>query len=115
MMKGIIMLFTVILALSISCGNVSGQDEENAAESIYAYGEVVEVNPGSMTIMEYDIETGSENEIMYLLKNDVKLENIDNVNNLKKGDEIDLEYVVEEGKNKIVYIYLYSEEEEGVE
>ena len=114
-MKSIIVLCTLVFVLSVSCGNVFGQTDQDAAESMYAYGEVVEVNTDSITVIEYDLETGSEKETVYFVKSDVKLENIDNITNLKKGDEIDLEYFVEEEKNKVVYIYVYSEEEDEVE
>ncbi|MDD5633843.1 MAG: DUF5666 domain-containing protein [Candidatus Omnitrophica bacterium] len=77
-------------------------------EPLYAYGKVTEVAPNSITISEYDFDTEQETKTVYTVDEKTELENITAVANLKAGDEIDIEYLEENGTKKATYIYLYT-------
>lgn len=67
------------------------------------YGEVVKVDKEARTITlsAYDYEQDLEIEVTYNIKEDVKLEGVEDLGEIKKGNWVDLEYYVDEEGNKI--------------
>ena len=105
----LIMLFVAGMAL----GGTSFAQEE---ETISVYGRVVSVEGNTITISEvmYDEEMDEENyrEATYTITENVELENIDWVEALEAGKEVDIEYTEKDGGKEISYIYVYTGEEE---
>ncbi|MBU1894807.1 MAG: hypothetical protein KJ983_03195, partial [Candidatus Omnitrophica bacterium] len=66
---------------------------------------------GIVTISEYDFDVDGEKNVVYEITTESEFENVDSLGNIQEGSEVSIEYVVKDGKNKIVSIYLYEEEE----
>jgi len=104
----VVMLFAVLLMTWFSPIAVS---EEQDSLSNYADGTVVSVNPGTITISEYNFDLDLTKDMVYEIASDVEFENADSLEDIKEGCEVSIEYVAKDGKNQIMSIYLYEEED----
>jgi len=81
------------------------QEEEYEGDlTEYSYGTVVRVEAGNLVLSEYDIETDQDIEVSYVISDDIELENIDSMSDVKAGDDIDLDYIEKDGVKMAVYI-----------
>ncbi len=91
-------------------GNAFCQEKE---DYIYTYGTVVEVTKDKITIeeVEYDEDTDEmiTRNVEYRITPGTKMDNISSWKGIQKGNEVDIEYGVKEGKNEAKTIYLYVE------
>jgi len=104
----VIMLFAVLLMTWFSPIAVS---EEQDSLSNYADGTVVSVKPGTITISEYNFELDLTKDMVYEITSEAEFENADSLEDIKEGSEVSIEYVAKDGKNQIMSIYLYEEED----
>lgn len=76
------------------------------------YGEVQDVNltANSLSVQYYDYDSDEEKTIEIALTNDTKLENAALLNDIKKGDWVDVTYTVKDGKNMASSIMVEKEE-----
>lgn len=117
-------VFTLLLAL-VFCAGIFGtaafsQDASapvtmaattapapaDVTEGQFSYGTVVTASPEAMKISEYDFETDTSEEVDYTVAKDVKLENVNSINDVKQGDEVEIEFVMKDGKRTAVSIYV---------
>jgi hypothetical protein len=78
----------------------------DVTEGQFSYGTVVTASIASMKISEYDFETDTSEEINYEVATDVKLENVNSIDDIKQGDEVEIEFVIRDGKRTAVSIYV---------
>jgi hypothetical protein len=78
--------------------------------SIYGEVQAVNIQTNSITALYYDYDNDEEKSIEITLGKDTKLENIKTIDELKKGDWVDVAYVVSGGKNIAGLISVEKEE-----
>lgn len=122
MMKAV---FALLFALVFSIGLVSpaavAQDEsavespapvaapaapEALTDSQFTYGTVVSCSAQTMKISEYDFETDTSEDVTYDVAPDVKMENVKSISDIKEGDEVEIEYLMKDGKRTAVSVYV---------
>jgi len=103
-----LIIATFLLATMFSARAIA-QGKEDLVDS--AYGTVVSVSEGFVTINEYNFDLDTEKSMVYEITSETELENTDSLENVKPESEVSLEYIVQDGKNKVVSIYLYGEGE----
>ena len=83
------------------------------AQEMSIYGEVQAINAeaGSMTVQYYDYDTDEEKTTEIVLNKATKLENAPALSDLKKGDWVDVVYVVSDGKNTASSVIVEKEDE----
>ncbi|MBL7072166.1 MAG: hypothetical protein ISS33_00120 [Candidatus Omnitrophica bacterium] len=102
-------VISVVLSVTMFSVFAVAQEQEDLVDS--AYGTVVSISDGSVTLNEYDFDLDTEKSMIYEITADTELENIDSLEEIKAGSEVSVECIVKDGKNQIVSIYLYEEEE----
>lgn len=109
----LVLSFAVIFAVGVFAAGSSFSQEE---ETLYSSGVVKSTDGNAIVISEMVYEESSDQEVYqefdYIIMPDAELDNIDSIASLKEGQMIDFEYIEQDGKNQISYIYLYSEIEE---
>lgn len=78
--------------------------------SIYGEVQVVNVQAASISVQYYDYDNDEEKTIEVSLDKDSKLENVKTIVEIKKGDWVDVVYVVTGGKNVARSISVEKEE-----
>ena len=99
---------SIILAAAVFCfaSNLSlAQDEEGMD---YSWGAVVEVSSDQIIVSEYDYDLDEEKDVVYKVNPDTELNNIESLKDLIKGDNIDINYVVE-AKERIAKVITLEE------
>lgn len=93
---------------------VSTPVKEGAAkmEELSIYGEVQNVNvqAGSIMVQFYDYDNDEEKSTDIILDGNSKLENVKAIGDIKKGDWVDVTYVVSNGKNMAKIVSVEKEE-----
>ncbi len=94
----------------------ASQEKKETAEEMSIYGEVQEVNTasGSLTVQYYDYDSDTEKAMELLSDKETKLENAASLGEIKKGDWVDVAYIVINGKNISRSIIVEKEEEFAV-
>ena len=73
-------------------------------EPEYAFGTVKSVGADQITINEFDYDTGKENEATYGLDSKTTYENVAAAKEIAAGDEVDIDYLVKDGKKVAVTV-----------
>ena len=108
MNKPLIML--VALAIPLIALNASWSQEEEPKYE-FTFGTVVSKIENQITVSEYNIDTGEEENVVYNVNEETNFENQEGLADLDVGDEIEVLYVVE-GDQRIVASVAESEEDE---
>lgn len=100
------------MLLMLAC--VSSAQEE---EMSYSFGIVgkVDISKNAIVVSEYDWEKEEETKIdvTYSVAPDAEFENVSSLEGIASGDEISIEYLVDEAGKKIAkFISIYKEESE---
>ena len=85
---------------------VTAEPAEVLSDSQFTYGTVISVDAATIKISEYDFETDTSEDVTYDVSPDVKCENVDSMKDVKGGDEVELEYVMKDGKRTAISIYV---------
>lgn len=83
----------------------------------YSFGVVQQVSPTQIVVREYDYLTDQETDVTYHVDSSVELENVDSVDGIKVGDDVEVDYVMKDGNKVAVTIAvetLVEEDEEFV-
>ncbi|MCB9747449.1 MAG: hypothetical protein H6755_03480 [Candidatus Omnitrophica bacterium] len=96
-MRKLIGLVLMMLVLYIP-GASAQEDMENLR---YAYGSIVKVTPNEISISEYNYETDQEVVSVYVLNEESVLEDMESVNEITVGEEVEIMYE-EKGSEKII-------------
>lgn len=115
-MKKLFFVLSLLLAFSflLSQTVLFAQDEplaettpiEPLTDSQFTYGTVIAVDAATIKISEYDFETDTSEDVTYDVAPDVKCENVNSIKDVKEGDEVELEYVMKDGKRTAISIYV---------
>lgn len=91
---------------------VPPSEAPNQAKEIAIYGEVQSVDAAKsvLTVQYYDYDSDSEKTSEVAVKADTKLENAPTIAGIKKGDWVDVTYVVKDGINVASIITVEKEE-----
>ena len=73
-------------------------------EPEYAFGTVKSVSGDQLTINEFDYDTGKENEATYGLDSKTEYDNIASAKEITAGNEVDIDYLVKDGKKVAVAV-----------
>ena len=105
MKRPIVVLLTILAFLAGFSQTASFSQEETS----YSYGEVSSVSGDTIVIEEvsFDPESGEgiTETIEFDIAPDVELDGIESVMDIEPGDEVEIEYIEQEGKKKALYIY----------
>lgn len=93
------------------------QEEEKAGEVSYSFGIAgkADTSKNELVVSEYDWEKEEETKIniTYSVPPDAEFENVSSLGEIASGDEISIEYLVDEaGKRIAKFISVYKEESE---
>lgn len=77
--------------LSGAVQTVSAQEEELQLD--FSSGVVKELAEGRLTISEFDWEAVTEADVTYQVAPDVELTNVDSLDQIAPGDEVEIDYV----------------------
>lgn len=97
-------LFGLILSGGVTAARAQQEAQQPAAEGEqeepeYSFGTVKKVEADQIVISEFDYDTGEEKEITYWLDPSVELNGVDSLQQVAVGDEVDVDFVVKEGRN----------------
>ncbi len=131
-MKHIVYVLPIVLIISLSANLTFSQENQmtpskEATESnaptvkeepapatneISIYGEVqkTDATANSLSVQYYDYDTDEEKTIDIALTKDTRLENAASITDIKKGDWVDVTYVVSDSKNIAKSVALEKEE-----
>jgi len=96
-----------IISLEEELATLEETDVEAAIEYDVIYGEVSKVDEEArtITILEYDYETEEEVAVTYKIGDEVELEEVNTLGEIKPGAWVDMEYYIDEdGLEVVVYI-----------
>ena len=92
----VIALFLVFLTATSFCRELD--------ETYFAYGTVLKVSADSMTVRAYTESSDREQNMDFNISNDVKLEGIHSVEDIKPGQPVKVGYVLRGAVKKAIYI-----------
>lgn len=87
-------------------------DTAPQAKEIAIYGEVqsVDAPANTLSVQYYDYDSDSEKTAVIAIAPDTKMENASALGDVKKGDWVDVTYVVKDGKNAANVVTVEKEE-----
>lgn len=91
--KGALLLAAVCLITSMF-GLSFAQDEDTQ----YSYGTVKSASSNEIIVIEYDYDEGKDADIVYAVNSQTELNNVSSVKEITAGDNVDVEYVVNNDK-----------------
>ncbi|MBL7131123.1 MAG: hypothetical protein ISS45_06955 [Candidatus Omnitrophica bacterium] len=110
-----LLVATALLGLSFLFGSmwsVSLAQEEEETEYSYSWGTVSSVSSNRIVVSEYDYDSAEEVSVTYTVDPNVTLKNADSLKDIAVGDNLDIEYVVKNGK-KVAKIITVEKSSEG--
>ncbi|MDO8729752.1 MAG: hypothetical protein Q7J69_00990 [Candidatus Omnitrophota bacterium] len=73
-------------------------------EPEYAFGTAKSVEGDTLVINEFDYDTGEEKEATYWVDSKTEYDNVASLKEVAAGDEVDIDYLVKDGKKVAVAI-----------
>ncbi len=73
-------------------------------EPEYAFGTAKSVEGDQLVINEFDYDTGEEKEAGYWVDSKTEYDNVASLKEIAAGDEVDIDYLVKDGKKTAVAI-----------
>lgn len=115
-MKKFIAMLTVLLVYSLciyplSINATAAEADEGELE--YAYGIVEEISLKEIVLSEYNYDTGEELEVSYAITSDTKFVNVEKLEDISAGDNVEIDFIIKNGTNtaKIISVEEWLEEE----
>lgn len=90
--------------------DMAEQSDEVSELSIYGEVQSVDVKAPSISVQYYDYDKDEEDTLEVSLDKDSKLENVEAIYEVKRGDWVDVTYIVSDGKNTAKIISVEAEE-----
>ena len=94
-MKGMVIALASVLLVCVSIGFSYAQEEDME----FSYGTVVSVSGNQVVVSEYDYDQDAETELTYTADPAATFEGVNSVKEIAKGDIIEIDYEVKNGKN----------------
>ena len=110
MIIGIMMIIAAASAFSQDDTQVSVAAPQDKEMAIYGEVQAVNAAAGTISIQYYDYDSDSEKTSVVSIGADAKMENAYTVSDIKKGDWVDVTYVVSAGKNAAKMVSVEKEE-----
>ena len=82
------------------CGTVLSTEEDTIE---YSWGIVTKISDKTINVLEYDYDRDQDAEIVYTIDPKVELMNIDYLEDLQEGDNIEIDFVVK-GEKRIAKV-----------
>ncbi len=79
-------------------------EQPGEPEPDYAFGTAKSVTGSQLVINEFDYDTGEEKEAAYWLDAGTKYDNVASAAEIAAGDEVDIDYLVKDGKKTAVAV-----------
>lgn len=73
-------------------------------EPEYAFGTVKSASGNELVINEFDYDTGQEKEVAYAVDAGTEFDNVASLKEVAAGDEVDIDYLVKDGKRVAVAV-----------
>lgn len=83
---------------------------KQAESSIYGEVQAINASTGSMTVQYYDYDNDEEKTLEIAVDKDTKMENAKAIDEIKKGDWVDVNYASDGGKNTAKMVSVEKEE-----
>lgn len=101
-------IFFFLLAISSFCFGLGEQIVKKSC-----LGSVSSMNIEQMNVRTYDLDNGEYIEKIFIINKNPTLRNISNLQDIKVGDNVNIEYYLKDKKNIVISIFLekISEEE----
>lgn len=107
-MKGWCMLALALLlsaSVGITGSGVAAEETSQAeVEPEYSFGTVKQVGQDQIVLSEFDYDTGEEKEVNYSIDPKVQINGVASLSEVAAGDEVDVDYVIKDGKNVAVVL-----------
>ena len=104
--SGIAMVFTVLLVF-LTSAHAQGEAEWFDYDAVYGEVKSIDADKRVINIIEYDYDKEEEISVTYSVEEYAELENTQDLNGIKPGDWVDLEFYEDEsGGKKAVYMAL---------
>ncbi|MDD5217064.1 MAG: hypothetical protein PHN49_12550 [Candidatus Omnitrophica bacterium] len=103
MRKCLVAVFWVCV-VSLAFAGIGSAEEAQAPKAPaeqdmdYAYGIAKTVASDSVTISEYNYMTGEDEDVVYVVNPETKLENIKSLQEIAAGDDVDIGFVTKDAK-----------------
>jgi hypothetical protein len=88
---------------------------EAEEEPEYAFGTVKSVSKDQLVVTEFDYDTGEEKEVAYSIDPKAEISGVNSLQEVASGDEVDVDYLVKDGKNVAVALSFAKPVEAGEE
>ena len=88
---------------------------EAGEEPEYAFGTVKSVSKDQVVVTEFDYDTGEEKEVAYSIDPKAEISGVNSLQEVASGDEVDVDYLVKDGKNVAVALSFAKPVEVGEE
>ena len=106
------MVFLVIFFTLAAFATPSFSIDETE-ETEFAYGTVasIDLSAGTIVIKEQDYDTDIEQDVTYYFSPDTDFENINSIDEIAVGNDIDISYLAKDGGKKVIkFISVYRPE-----
>ena len=106
----VLALFGLASLVCPASGVVFAQEED--AE--YSWGTAKSVSSDQIVVMEYDYDKDEDVEVSYVVDPKVELKGVDSLDDIKVGDDIEVNYVTKDGKKvaRVIAVEKPTEEED---
>lgn len=84
-------------------------------EPEYSFGVVKSASESELVISEFDYDSGADKGVAYVLNPETEWENVSSPSEVKEGDEVDIDYLVKEGKKVAVLVAVAKPLDEDLE
>jgi ribosomal protein S4 len=110
MMKGTLTAFVIGGAILLGMASVGSAQETGMRK--FVSGSVIQITGNEITISEYDVTADAEKDVTYSVNPETVFENLDSVEDIRAGDEIEVEYAEVNGQRIVKNIYKADLDEE---
>lgn len=112
-MKRYIIGATILALLFLMC-HMSGVSLAQEEELEYSWGKVSNLSSNQIIVKEYDYERDEEVDVTYVIDPNVKIENVDSLEEITIGDNVGIDFVVRNSEKvaKVIIVEKSSYEEE---
>ena len=106
--RNIIFLVSILAAVTASSQTTVSQN--TALDISAAFGTVISITSSNLVLYEFNFEEKKDVNQLYFISENVELDNIKSLKEIKKGNEISIEYKEEDSRRIITYINKYKGE-----
>lgn len=110
----VLVLFVAVSLMLAGATKAYSQEAVEEEDVQYALGDLVMKGENSLTLSEINYETEEETQETYVMDVDTQWDNIESINDLKEGDEVEVFYRVVDQKRMAMVVAKSEVEDEEV-